>query len=146
MAKIILTVDTRLPQATNTRRFVLDTENIVGLFKDVHGNTGVVFKPAAVAQPKSVYVTETFEELAETLQLENPNKTVVTVNHKAQQSRIDKFVLDVRKLVGVVENHLGTQLTIKTSENTVPTLAFVTEDFDEIASLYIDGPFDPELD
>ena len=146
MAKHILTIDARVPQVTNVKRFVLDSSKIVGLFEDVWGNTGVTVKPAEVAQPKVSYVEESFDDLADLLQSENANKPVVTVDHRFVQSTMARFVLDVRKLVGVVETNSGTQLTIKSAPNAVPTIVYVHESFDEIASLYIDGPFDPEMD
>lgn len=146
MAKHILTIDANVPQATDVKRFVLDSSKIVGLFEDVWGNTGVTIKPAEVAQPKLSYVEDSFYELAELLQDENLNKIIVSIDHRLTESNIVRFLLDTRKLVGVVETKYGTQLTIKSDTNAVPTIVYVHESFDEIASLFIDGPFDPETD
>lgn len=137
MSKLILTIDNSRPQVTDVRRFVLDSSKIVGLIEDKWGYVGVQFKPAEIA--------ESFDELAAKV-LKDPNKIVVTINPRVQSSTLKRFVLDIRKIKGVVENSVGTQLTIKTSANAVPTVVYVTESFDEIASLVVDGPFDSEMD
>lgn len=145
MSKLILTIDNSRPQVTDVRRFVLDSSKIVGLIEDKWGYVGVQFKPAEIAVPTMAYVAESFDELAAKV-LKDPNKIVVTINPRVQSSTLKRFVLDIRKIKGVVENSVGTQLTIKTSANAVPTVVYVTESFDEIASLVVDGPFDSEMD
>lgn len=66
MSKLIMTVDQRFPQSTLVKRFVLETDKIVGLVEDSLG-VQVTFKVVENVAPQSVYVTESFDEIADNI-------------------------------------------------------------------------------
>ena len=61
-----MTVDQRFPQSTLVKRFVLETDKIVGLVEDSLG-VQVTFKVVENVAPQSVYVTESFDEIADNI-------------------------------------------------------------------------------
>lgn len=65
MAKLVITLDPRLNQGTDVKRFILDSDKIVGLVEDIVGvKVAFVDLKGKVTQ---TYVAETFDDIADIL-------------------------------------------------------------------------------
>lgn len=64
MTQLVLTVSKQILQETNTKRFVANTDKIIGLVEDQYGVKVTLNVGGHVSQ---LYVEETFEEIADAM-------------------------------------------------------------------------------